>query len=110
MLGNGNNFFAIKLMVLNVIPIGGFMLVLIISPIFRQKINLDEYRFFAVIARMEIEILIGFSIFYVIMVVQDGYEVYAVVDSLIIFEDITKKYTRLCYPAPAPAELSTITS
>ena len=107
MLSNGNNFFATKLMVLNVIPIGGFMLVLIMSPIFRQKINLDEYRFFAVIARMEIEILVGFTVFYVVMVVLDGYEVYALVDLLTIFEDITRKYIRLCSAVVALA-LTTI--
>ncbi len=93
---SSTSFLVAELMVANIIPILGFMLVLMLSPIFRQKINLDEYRFFAVIARMEIEILVGFAVFYVVMVVQDGYEVYALADSLTIFEDITKKYIRLC--------------
>ena len=92
---SSTSFLVTELMVANIIPILGFMLVLMLSPIFKQKINLDEYRFFAVIARMEIEILVGFAVFYVVMVVQDGYEVYALADSLTIFEDITRHLSEI---------------
>ncbi|MDP4708949.1 MAG: hypothetical protein NWS20_02975, partial [Rickettsiaceae bacterium] len=55
---------ALALIVSNVLPMSIFLLILLFSPAYSQKIDLDKYRFFEVIKRMEVEILVGFTIFY----------------------------------------------
>ena len=71
-----------ELLLANVIPLGVFIALLIISPVYSTPSITDQYRFFAVVKNMEIEMLVGFSVFYVIMAVANGYEVYALTESL----------------------------
>ena len=92
----GSLYYTSELMILNILSMVVFLLMLFLSPAYGQKINLDKYRFFEVIKRMEIEILVGFSIFYMVMVVESGYEIYALADSLLIFSNAKNEYVGLC--------------
>jgi len=85
-------YYLSELIVSNILPMGIFLLILFFSPAYSQKIDLNKYRFFEVIKRMEVEILVGFTIFYVVMIVENGYEVYALADSLLIFSNVTREY------------------
>ena len=83
------------LIALNILFVGAFILTLFLSKAYSNKIDLNEYRFSPVLKRSELEILVTFSVFYCLMVMQHGYNMYALSDSLFTFEPITKKYFRL---------------
>jgi hypothetical protein len=102
-----DGYYLSELIVSNILPMSVFLLILFFSPAYGQKIDLDKYRFFEVIKRMEVEILVGFTIFYVVMVVENGYEIYALADSLLIFSSATREYIGV-YSVIAAAIMNTM--
>ena len=85
----------IVLIALNILLMGTFILTLFLSKAYSNKIDLNEYRFSPVLKRSELEILVAFSVFYCLMIMQYGYNIYALADSLFTFEPLIKKYFRL---------------
>jgi hypothetical protein len=80
---------------LNILLFGIFLVILTSSKAYMAKIDFDEYRFFPVLRRSELEILVIFAVFYCVMVMQYGYNVFAAGDSLVTLDPTVKKYFRL---------------
>jgi len=70
--------------IVNIVPLSVFGA--LVFKYYRKKRNVDGYNFNIVIKNMEIEALISFSMFYVIMSVRNGYEVFSLSHNL---EDIS---------------------
>jgi hypothetical protein len=83
------------LITLNILLIGAFLSILMVSNAYAYKIDLEESRFFPVLRHSELEILVVFSVFYCIIIMIYGYNIYAMADSLFTFEPTIKKYFRL---------------
>ena len=71
----------------NVILIGALVLINFSYPIFKKKIKTTDYNFSGVVRNMELEIISGFSLFYILMVVIDGYDIYSITDQLFTIVD-----------------------
>lgn len=80
---------------LNILLFGVFLMILTSSKSYLKKINFEEYRFFPVLRRSELEVLVAFAVFYCLMVMQYGYNVFAAGDSLVTLDPVVKKYFRL---------------
>ena len=80
---------------LNILLFGVFLMILTSSKSYLKKIDFEEYRFFPVLRHSELEILVAFSVFYCLMVMQYGYNIFASGDSLVTFDPVMKKYFRL---------------
>ena len=75
------------LLVTNLILFGIFVLINLSYPIFKKEIKATDYNFSGVVKNMELEIICGFSSFYILMVVIDGYDIYSITDQLFTIID-----------------------
>jgi hypothetical protein len=75
------------LVIANVILTGALVLINLSYPIFKKKIKTTDYNFSGVVRNMELEIICGFSLFYILMVVIDGYDIYSITDQLFTIVD-----------------------
>ncbi len=75
------------LVITNVILLGIFVLINLSYPIFTKEIKATDYNFSGVVKNMELEIVCGFSLFYILMVVIDGYDIYSITDQLFTIID-----------------------
>jgi glycerol uptake facilitator-like aquaporin len=66
---------------------GALVLINLSYPIFKKKIKTTDYNFSDVVRNMELEIICGFSLFYILMVVIDGYDIYSITDQLFTIVD-----------------------
>ncbi|MDG1436556.1 MAG: hypothetical protein P8P83_02070 [Rickettsiaceae bacterium] len=89
-ISSTNDIFMLKIIASNIFPLGAFFITLMYSSSYKPKINLNEYRFFPVLKRMELEALLGFVIFYCVVEIQNGYSNYALANLLTIFNEVTR--------------------
>jgi len=87
-ISNGFN----GLVIANIILVGILILINHSYPIFNKKIKTSDYNFSGVVKNMELEIICGFSLFYILMVVTDGYDIYAITDQLFTILDSSIRY------------------
>ncbi len=80
------------LVITNVILLGIFVLINLNYPIFKKKIKSTDYNFSGVVKNMELEILCGFSLFYILMIVIDGYDIYSMTDQLFTIVDTSIRH------------------
>ncbi len=83
------------LVIANVILIGTLVLINFSYPIFKKKIKTTDYNFSGVVRNMELEIICGFSLFYILMVVIDGYDIYSITDQLFTIVDSSIRHYML---------------
>ncbi len=76
-----------ELIITNVILLVVLVLINRGYPIFKREIKSTDYNFSGVVKNMELEILCGFSLFYILMIVIDGYDVYSITNHLFTIVD-----------------------
>lgn len=77
----------VGVVITNVILLVIFALINFRTRLFKNEIKATDYNFLGVVKNMELEIICGFSMFYILMVVIDGYEIYSITDQLFTIVD-----------------------
>lgn len=81
--------------ILNRIPTLGIFLNILFSKKFEIKVSNIQPSFNLIVKNMEMETIGGFIIFYILMVILNGYEVYALTDHLLILSVTGAKYNMI---------------
>ncbi|PCJ27348.1 MAG: hypothetical protein COA94_04095 [Rickettsiales bacterium] len=74
------------MVVSNLIPFGVFGSILGLSAVYEARIDGDDEQFYSIMRNMEIESLVGFTVFYVLILMLRGYDLYALINHLVILE------------------------
>jgi len=91
-LDDNKNTSLFNWIILNTIPIIGVFLNILFSKNFELKASNRAPNFIIIVKNMELETIAGFMIFYVFMVILNGYEVFALTEHLLILSVTNAKY------------------
>lgn len=76
-----------QLIIANIVFVTISYIIIFSLSIFKKKINMDDHNFSGVIKNSELEIICGFSVFYIFRIIIDGYDNYFVLGQLPSLED-----------------------
>lgn len=98
-LSKGNNTKALgdvsqihKLLILNIVPIAVFLFIFTFGASFRSSLKKVTINSLSVLKNIELELLSVFTIFYILMTIFFGYDIYALTDSLLMISVSEAKY------------------
>jgi len=70
-----------KLFMFNLVPIVIFIYTILKYDVYTKNLSIKKYSFFGVMRNMQLESMVAFVVFYVVMVIMNGYELYALAKS-----------------------------